>query len=646
MAAAAENLGDVLAQVESAYNAIKADPKKRPSGAAISRWINDIVMSLDKRTSEKRGLTQQEMTQARKIVASLTSLKASDGSPLALKGKAPHNIHKEEWERLSVALGVIPSGQKIDLVNNLATTLTREPETPEQAEDVKEPEGAGASEPEGERLIDPSDPRKTVDIINPKSVVGAKAPVTSKFRNAITKAQSAVNEKMKEIGTEQAKRVGAAYDAASRILKTNKDSTGGVDFFGVKLPAGLFKSSMKMNYCGAGTNVVENILKGVQPANELDAACMEHDLLYYQAGAIKNKKIREKLAIAADEELIRDATRISQTTSDDVMKREAEKVSGMMTLKSYIASRDAFIAKDPPPLSEERRAQIKEFLARTAIEARELAGDGSLKDDIDVLINTPEMRDIYRAVTQGVSESDVFADFPTAEETREAAEAAAAAKAEAAAAAKAAEAGAEGGVSETAPVLTPAVERAAVPPQAPERPRADEVPSSMEPIGIPIVGERSMRPMAFRMEGDEVTPTEQQVRQNQLWLENFTWIDEGHGLGNQERLPWNLGGGAAKNSLFRAQKINEAIRYGGELYNGEQEIREVKPMSASTRRLYRQPMMSTNMRQQEFVRNGPMPAGLGRKIQMYRDTQTTPYDQRNNRSTHLIHGDVVDGKRI
>jgi hypothetical protein len=152
--------------------------------------------------------------------------------------------------------------------------------------------------------------------------------------------------------------------------------------------------------------------------------------------------------------------------------------------------------------------------------------------------------------------------------------------------------------------------------------------------------------MTFKMEGDTVEPTAAQVKQNNLWLDNFTWIDPGHGLGNQQRVPWEMGGGRANNSAFEAQEKNKMLKYSGPLFVGNQHIREVKEVSRETRARYRQPMVSTTQNRQRMIRNGALPAGRGRRIQMYRRTQTTPIMLRNAPETRLVNGDVVDGKRL
>ena len=155
-----------------------------------------------------------------------------------------------------------------------------------------------------------------------------------------------------------------------------------------------------------------------------------------------------------------------------------------------------------------------------------------------------------------------------------------------------------------------------------------------------------MRPMTFKMEGDTVEPSAEEIRQNNLYLDNFNFIDPGHGLGNQQRVPWEMGGGKANNRLFEAQEKNKMLRYSGPLFVGDQHIREVKEVSRETRERYRQPMIANTQNRQRMVRNGPLPAGRGRPVQMYRRTQTTPIMLRNAPETRLVNCDVVDGKRV
>jgi hypothetical protein len=163
-----------------------------------------------------------------------------------------------------------------------------------------------------------------------------------------------------------------------------------------------------------------------------------------------------------------------------------------------------------------------------------------------------------------------------------------------------------------------------------------------------IVGERSIRPLLFRESGQSVELTPSQIQDNKRWLENFTWVDPGFGNGNQQRLPWNLHGGRANNRLYEAQMNNQAIKYSGELFNGAQEYRKAIVPSKTTMRMMEPPRIPNTQVRQRMIRNGALPAGLGRPIQMIRDTNNIvrPVDRVDDRDRELLYPDVVDFTRV
>lgn len=163
-----------------------------------------------------------------------------------------------------------------------------------------------------------------------------------------------------------------------------------------------------------------------------------------------------------------------------------------------------------------------------------------------------------------------------------------------------------------------------------------------------IVGERSVRPLLFRESGQSVQLTPSQIQDNKRWLENFTWVDPGFGNGNQQRLPWNLHGGRANNRLYEAQMNNQAIKYSGELFNGAQEYRKAIVPSKTTMRMMEPPRIPNTQVRQRMIRNGALPAGLGRPIQMIRDTNNIvrPVDRVDDRDRELLYPDVVDFTRV
>jgi len=659
-----EGISDLLEQWEGEIAANRQAGRKTISSAAeVGRRLKEIAKMAD----DADGLQSFEITSLRKILRAWAENKIPAGT--SFMAPRAHKVPKNILLDLARQMGVDASA-----ANTGTVIVARMMETPSEVR-IRQGESSDIRAPDpskSERLIDPEDPPKvkqTEPVKAQKPVKAPKKPVKAPKKPAppvpktlpggdilglgemqeaakiIPTAKEArrgnlrlinlrLNGAMRRVGSDRAKEIKIATDALFRIftigVDPSKPGRSGKSILGFALPAAHLPG---YNFCGPGTDVMGNLLAGRKPINKLDEACMEHDLQYLRIGTILNKAKRKEAVQAADAALIEESRRIASGPKSS-LQEDATKVNGVMRAKALSGVSDFFLDLKAPPLEGDRKAAVKNLFLSLAHEGSDIAGNPERLEEV----------------------------LPIVEPLGAAADPAPAAPTEAADEKKGDEEPTPGGVadggasvSETAPVLPPeaaAAVAATIPqPQAPPRaavqPVDEQGRATLPGAGAPpIVGERSMRPMAFRMEGDEVDLTDEQKRQNQLWLENFTWIDEGHGLGNQERLPWNLGGGKAKNSLFTAQQVNELIRLSGDLYNGDQEIREVPQVSKRTREIYRQPMISTNMRQQEFVRNGAMPAGRGRPIQMYRRTQTTPFAFRNARQTHLIHPDVVDGKRI
>ena len=173
-----------------------------------------------------------------------------------------------------------------------------------------------------------------------------------------------------------------------------------------------------------------------------------------------------------------------------------------------------------------------------------------------------------------------------------------------------------------------------------------EAQKQANPSDAPIIGERSMRPLLIRGEGDQVELNQQQIQENRLWLENFTWVDPGFGNGNQERLPWNFTGGVANNTLFQAQEKNTRLRFSGSLNDGDQQYRHKKQLSGKTKEAIKTLHIPNIQNEQKFIRNGSLPAGLGRPIHMLRKApEGTSFQNVNMKPRRLVNPDIVRGKR-
>ena len=410
------------------------------------------------------------------------------------------------------------------------------------------------------------------------------------------------------------------------------------------------------NWCGPGTDIFGNIMQGKMPVNALDEACMDHDLDYLRAGALHPPgDERERIVAFADKELVKRAKQLNELHKDKERDSEEFKMAGaagkVATLiqrgsEAGITKRFADAVYEPMPI--DMLEQIDDRLIRiartVADRAEELNIDGA--EEITEAARAVEEADRAEKAAFGIEPQGAGAGAgePVGERLIDPAD-----PPKPSAAAEVEEEKKEETVAETTPVMTEEELRKLNPPDPVKEMTKEEIERAKMPPapGQPVVGERSMRPLLFRREGDDVEPTRDEKRQNLLWLENFTWIDEGHGLGNQQRVPWELGGGLSKNTLFNAQQRNQMLKYSGSLYVGDQQVRRVKQPSKRTVRFMRPAMIPTSQNRQKFIRNGPLPAGMGRPIKMksgepplYSALRVADPGQR------LVYPDVVDGRRV
>jgi hypothetical protein len=68
------------------------------------------------------------------------------------------------------------------------------------------------------------------------------------------------------------------------------------------------------NFCGPGTDVTRRLLEGVEPMNELDAACLIHDLETEPRGPFRSRGNKAAI-MQADMELKRRAEQIARRTT-------------------------------------------------------------------------------------------------------------------------------------------------------------------------------------------------------------------------------------------------------------------------------------------------------------------------------------------
>ncbi len=92
------------------------------------------------------------------------------------------------------------------------------------------------------------------------------------------------------------------------------------------------------NFCGPGTNVARRLREGVEPVNELDRACLEHDLHTEPRGPYLSAGDPIKIA-RADAELQQKAGALAGTMRSQVDRQAALMVVLAMQANRLRASR-------------------------------------------------------------------------------------------------------------------------------------------------------------------------------------------------------------------------------------------------------------------------------------------------------------------
>ena len=98
---------------------------------------------------------------------------------------------------------------------------------------------------------------------------------------------------------------------------------------GEHFPGGSFNDQQKYSFCGPGTKYEQRVREGYKGINELDSTCLLHDKFYNENTDTKTRNISDiALAHRADE--------IVRNTADDVQKRDATFISGIMKTKAKL----------------------------------------------------------------------------------------------------------------------------------------------------------------------------------------------------------------------------------------------------------------------------------------------------------------------
>src|SRR5271165_2734156 len=98
---------------------------------------------------------------------------------------------------------------------------------------------------------------------------------------------------------------------------------------GENVPRGSFNDQQKYSFCGPGTKYEQRVREGYKGINELDSTCLLHDKFYNENTDTKTRNISDiALAHRADE--------IARNTADDVQRRDASFISGIMKTKAKL----------------------------------------------------------------------------------------------------------------------------------------------------------------------------------------------------------------------------------------------------------------------------------------------------------------------
>ncbi len=93
---------------------------------------------------------------------------------------------------------------------------------------------------------------------------------------------------------------------------------------------GSFNKTGKYSYCGPGTKLNKRLNEGYKGVNDLDMACLKHDLAYNEYGDTENRNI-------ADNELAQEANRLANDMNQpSYVRKDAKKVAALMSTKSYL----------------------------------------------------------------------------------------------------------------------------------------------------------------------------------------------------------------------------------------------------------------------------------------------------------------------
>ncbi len=94
--------------------------------------------------------------------------------------------------------------------------------------------------------------------------------------------------------------------------------------------SGSFNKTGKYSYCGPGTKLSKRLAQGYKGINDLDKACLEHDIAYDKNKDTKKRNI-------ADNDLAQEANRlVNDMNQPEYVRNDAKRVAALMSTKSWL----------------------------------------------------------------------------------------------------------------------------------------------------------------------------------------------------------------------------------------------------------------------------------------------------------------------
>lgn len=94
--------------------------------------------------------------------------------------------------------------------------------------------------------------------------------------------------------------------------------------------SGSFNKTGKYSYCGPGTKLSKRLAQGYKGINDLDKACLQHDIAYDRNNDTKNRNL-------ADNILAQEANRLANDMSQpEYVRNDSKRVAALMSTKSWL----------------------------------------------------------------------------------------------------------------------------------------------------------------------------------------------------------------------------------------------------------------------------------------------------------------------